>query len=64
MQIVSELLCATASTESVSEGMDITDSSIAHAVVHSKYIGCSYTGSNHQDEICAHICTYKRQGQS
>ena len=29
MQIVSELLCATASTETVSEGMDITDSSIA-----------------------------------
>ena len=29
MQIVSELLCATASTESVSKGMDITDSSIA-----------------------------------
>ena len=29
MQIVSELLCATASIETVSESMDITDSSIA-----------------------------------
>ena len=29
MQIVSKLLCATVSTESVSEGVDITDSSIA-----------------------------------
>ena len=29
MQIVSELLCAAASTETVSEGMDITDFSIA-----------------------------------
>ena len=33
MQIVSELLCATASTETVSEGMDITDSSIAQLFI-------------------------------
>ena len=29
MQIVSELLCATASIETVSEGMDITDSQLS-----------------------------------
>ena len=29
MQIASELLCATASTETISESMDTTDSSIA-----------------------------------
>ena len=29
MQIISELLCATASTETANLGMDITDSSIA-----------------------------------